>query len=44
MVKVELSTGEIEILLSDLYNKKLFPLCDLKYLYGLRWGIETIYY
>jgi hypothetical protein len=44
MVKVKLSTGEIEILLTDLYDEKLFTLEDLKYLYGLRWGIETTYY
>lgn len=43
MVKVKLNTGEIEILLTDLYDKKLFTLEDLKYLYGLRWGIETAY-
>ena len=44
MVKIKLSTGEIEILLTDLYNEQLFTLQDLKYLYGLRWGIETTYY
>ena len=41
--KIKLSTGETEILLTDLYNEKLFTLEDLKYLYGLRWGIETTY-
>jgi hypothetical protein len=43
MAKIKLSTGEIEILLTDLYDEKLFTLDDLKYLYGLRWGIETTY-
>lgn len=43
MVKVKLSTGEVEILLTDLYDEKLFTIEDLKYLYGLRWGIETTY-
>ncbi len=43
MVKIKLSTGEVEILLTDLYDEKLFPTADLKYLYGLRWGIETTY-
>jgi Transposase DDE domain len=43
MVKVKLPTGEVEILLTSLYDEKLFTLADLKYLYGLRWGIETTY-
>ncbi|MEO6166434.1 MAG: IS4 family transposase [Chitinophagales bacterium] len=43
MVKVRLSSGEIEILLTNLYDHKLFTTEDLKYLYGLRWGIETTY-
>ena len=44
MVKVILPTGEIEILLTNLYNERVFTLQDLKYLYGLRWAIETTYY
>lgn len=43
MVKVKLPSGEIEILLTNLYNQKLYGSDDLKYLYGLRWGIETSY-
>ena len=43
MVKIKLRTGEIEILLTNLYDEKLYTLEDLKYLYGLRWGIETTY-
>jgi hypothetical protein len=43
MVKVKLNSGEIEILLTNLYDEKLFTIDDLKYLYGLRWGIETTY-
>jgi hypothetical protein len=43
MVKIRLSNGDTEILLTDLYDEKLFTLEDLKYLYGLRWGIETTY-
>ena len=43
MVKVKLPTGEVEILLTSLYNEKLFTIADLKYLYGLRWGIETTF-
>lgn len=43
MVKVMLSNGEVEVLLTNLYDERLFPVSDLKYLYGLRWGIETAY-
>lgn len=43
MVKVKLSTGEIEILLTNLYDEQLYSLEDLKELYRLRWGIETTY-
>lgn len=43
MVKVKLSSGETEILLTNLYDKELITIKDLKYLYGLRWGIETTY-
>lgn len=43
LVKVKLSSGEVEILLTNLYDEKLFTIEDLKYLYGLRWGIETTY-
>ena len=43
MVKVMLSNGEVEILLTNLYDHTLYSDLDLKYLYGLRWGIETSY-
>lgn len=43
MVKIKLSSAETEVLLTDLYDEKLYSLEDLKYLYGLRWGIETTY-
>ena len=43
MVKVPLSSGEIEILLTNLYDQDLYTNEDLKFLYGLRWGIETTY-
>ena len=41
--KIKLDTGEIEVLLTNLYDEKLFTNKDLKYLYSLRWGIETTY-
>ncbi len=43
VVKVKLSTGEDEILLTDLFDEHLYPLDDLKQLYALRWGIETTF-
>ncbi len=43
MVKIKLSSGEIEILLTNLYNEQLYTIDDLNYLYGMRWGIETSY-
>jgi hypothetical protein len=42
MVKVLLSGDEIEILLTNLYDQNLYTNEDLKFLYGLRWGIETL--
>lgn len=42
-VKIDLPTGEQEILLTSLYDEKLYSIEDLKYLYSLRWGIETAY-
>jgi len=43
MVKIKLPSGEIEILLTNLYNEQLYTIDDLNYLYGMRWGIETSY-
>jgi hypothetical protein len=43
MVQINLPGGQKEILLTSLYDEKLYSLTDLKYLYGLRWGIETSY-
>ena len=43
MEKIKLDNGEIEVLLTDLCDEKLFTNEDLKYLYGLRWAIETTY-
>lgn len=44
MVKFKLSSGITEVLLTNLYDETLYSLEDLKYLYGLRWRIETSYY
>lgn len=43
MVKIKLSSGVTEILLTNLYDEQLYTIADLKYLYGLRWTIETSY-
>jgi hypothetical protein len=43
MVKVALSTGETEVLLTNLYDRVLYTESDLKQLYSLRWKIETSY-
>lgn len=43
IVKIKLSSGEIEILLTNLYNEQFYTIDDLNYLYGMRWGIETSY-
>lgn len=42
-VKVKLSTGEDEILLTNLFDQEVYTLDDLKELYALRWGIETAF-
>lgn len=43
MVKVILTSGITEVLLTNLYDSVLYSVEDLKCLYGLRWGIETSY-
>lgn len=43
LVKFVLDGGQVEILITNLYDAKLYPMDDLKYLYNLRWGIETYY-
>ena len=43
MVKVKLPDGEIEVLLTDLYDDKIFTVKKLSNLYFMRWKIETNY-
>lgn len=43
MVKVRLSTGETEILLTNLFDEKKYTRQSLKELYAMRWQIETTY-
>ena len=41
LVRVLLSTGEVEVLATNLFDKKKFPTSCFKELYGKRWGVET---
>jgi len=43
LVRVELSTQEVEILITSLPDEKKYPTSLFKELYFLRWGIETFY-
>ena len=43
MIKIELPTGEIEILITSLKDIEKYPYKDFKELYFKRWGIETFY-
>ena len=43
MVKVLLQTGEVEILITNLYDTELYSVASLKEAYHFRWGIETHY-
>ena len=42
-VRVLLSTGEFEVLVTSLLDETLYPTYDFLALYGLRWGIESFY-
>lgn len=42
-VRVRLSTGEYEVLVTSLLDEFLYPTLDFLELYRLRWGIETFY-
>lgn len=43
MLKVVLPDGEIEVLLTNLYDDKIFTLKKISRLYFMRWKIETSY-
>jgi hypothetical protein len=43
LVKVILSTGEVEVLATSLLTETIFSEEDFKYLYSLRWGVETFF-
>ena len=42
-VKVILSTGEIEVLATSLLDENEITIDEFKYLYGLRWSVETFF-
>ena len=42
-VTVRLSTGELEVLATNLMDETLYPTSDFGPLYHFRWGIETYY-
>lgn len=42
-VRVRLSSGENEVLITSLHDEKQYPSADFSKLYYLRWGIETFY-
>lgn len=42
-VAVRLSTGELEVLVTSLLDVECFPAADFKFIYNLRWGVETLY-
>lgn len=42
-VSVRLSTGELEVLATNLLDESLYPAQEFLALYGYRWGIETFY-
>lgn len=43
MVKVVLKTGEVEVLLTNLYDTEIYKSTCFKDLYFMRWAIETSY-
>ena len=43
-VRVKLKTGEYEVLITNLMNKKRFPKGTFKHIYYMRWGVEGLYY
>ena len=43
LIKVTLDTGQIEVLLTTLCDRRRYPTAEFKYLYHLRWGVETFF-
>lgn len=43
LVRVILTTGEVEVLATTLFDENNYIPADFKYLYSLRWGAETFF-
>jgi hypothetical protein len=43
LIRVELPTGEVEVLITTLLDSQKYPAKMFKELYFLRWGVETFY-
>lgn len=43
LIRVDLPSGEIEVLMTSLFDSQKYPSKMFKELYFLRWGIETFY-
>lgn len=43
LIRVELSSGEVEVLITNLTDTSRYPARQFKRLYHLRWGVETFF-
>jgi len=43
LLRVELNSGEVEVLITNLMDEQAYPASEFKALYHLRWGIEENY-
>ena len=43
LVRIILSSGEVEVLATSLLDENEFSAEDFQYLYSLRWGVETFF-
>lgn len=43
LLRIELSSGEVEVLMTTLLDSQKYPATLFKELYFLRWGVETFY-
>lgn len=43
IIKILLDNGEVELLITSLINKRIYPTSVFKQLYFKRWGVETFY-
>lgn len=44
LIRITLKTGEVEVLLTTLLDKKRYPYPQFGVLYGRRWGVETCFF